>query len=79
MKSKYYIKMLLSPSSNVVGINYYHCGSTPILSESMLKDSEKIQLILESLTKEEYEILIRMKKQEIYTTNLVLNKLICYT
>ena len=67
--------MLLAPSSNIVGVGYYHCGSTPILSKSMLKDSEKIPFQLESLTKEEYETIIRMKKQEMYTTNLVPNKL----
>ena len=76
MKSKYYINLLWIAGPLVTtAVDQYSCNSTPIYSESILKRYQYIPCTLKSLTKQEYNILIKTKKRQLYLVNLVPNKI----
>lgn len=80
MKSKYCINLLwIAEPLVMTAVDQYSCNSTPIYSESILKRYQYIPITLKSLTKQEYNILIKAKKRQLYLINLVSNKIIWYT
>ena len=87
MKSKYLTEMLFAPQlqpGRVESISGFYCTATPVHSKpyrrnfnTMTMPNIKVRIV--HLSTNEYLLIRSMKHERAYSTNLVQNKIICYT
>lgn len=81
MKSNYLTEILFAPQlqpGRVESISDFYCMATPIYSKPY-KENINIEARAFTLSVDEYLLIKRAKHERTYSTNLVQNKIICYT
>ena len=80
MKSKYLTEILFAPQlqQNEISLSGFYCIATPIYSKPY-KENINIEARAAILSVDEYLLIKRAKHERTYSTNLVQNKIICYT
>ena len=87
MKSRYLTEMLFTPqlqSGRAESIGGFYCMATPVTSKPYKRNFNittmpNIKARAVHLSIDEYLLIRNMKHERAYSTNLVQNKIICYT
>jgi hypothetical protein len=80
MRSKYLTEILFAPqlqSGRVESISGFYCIATPAYSKLYKEDIVTARAA--TLSVDEFLLIKRAKHERTYSTNLVQNKIICYT